>query len=293
MRQDDRDPRPGSFGHETPGEAPSGLGPRRLPPAQYWSERLSGDFSLGAVGNRPLGRPFNDWAYRARLSALERGLAVHGLAPETAHILEVGFGTGYFVAYWHGRGARSITGVDITQRAVEEASRRYPGHRFAVLDIAAKDCPALGAFDIVTVFDVLFHLLDEEAFERALANTCRQIRPGGHLLLTDIFSGTESLKGMTQLSRPLPRYREILREHGLEIVGLHPVFFSMSEAPDLRHPWARWASRTYWRILGSLLERAPAAGHLIGPPLYLADRVLQRLLKDGPSVKLLVAKAGT
>ena len=44
---------------------------------------------------------------------------------------------------------------------------------------------------------------------------------------------------------------------------------------------------------GSLLERAPAAGHLIGPPLYLADRVLQRLLKDGPSVKLLVAKAGT
>ncbi|HEX9427212.1 MAG TPA: methyltransferase domain-containing protein, partial [Candidatus Polarisedimenticolia bacterium] len=186
--------------------------------------------------------------------------------------------------------ARSVTGLDLTQRAVEEVSVRFPQHRFFRQDISDPACPVFGMFDIVTVFDVLFHILDDRAFESSITNVCRQVRPGGLLMITDILSATETIQGLTQLSRPLPVYRRLLERCGMKVVGLHPVFFLMSRAPDLSNAWSRRASSIYWNLICGLMGKSPSLGHLIGPVGYLVDRVLQGFGLRGPSVKLLVAR---
>ncbi len=242
------------------------------------------------MGYQALGSPFNQWAYRVRRSAVRRALCVHGVAVDRCDILEVGFGTGFFVGLWTRLHARSVTVLDLMQRAVEELSTRFPRHRFLRQDISAPACPVLGSFDVVTVFDVLFHLLDDRAFERAIENVCRQVRAGGCLLLTDILSATVTIQGLTQRSRPLPAYTRILEGCGLRIVGLHPVFFLMSRAPDLSRPWARRLSSMYWGLICAVLEKMPGMGRLIGPPGYAIDRLLQGSGARGPSVKLLVAR---
>lgn len=277
-------------GADPTGAVGGGLGPQKLAPEEYWTSRLEGDFSLGGVGDRPLGRPFNEWAYRIRRSALSRCLAAHHIRADRSDILEVGFGTGFFVRYWDSRRARSITGLDITARAVEEMSRCFPRYRFLKLDISSPGFPALGAFDIVTVFDVCLHLVDEASFSRAIENVCRQVKQGGYVLLTDLLSETMVLRGLTQFSRPLSAYRKQLEAHGLRVVGLHPIFFTMSQPQDVVRPWKRNLSQGYWRLLSNTLEKAPVTGHVLGPACWAADWVAQRLMTHGPSVKLLVAR---
>jgi SAM-dependent methyltransferase len=281
-------PRPGGESQEV---KPGALGPLALPPDQYWEQRLGRDFSLGGVGHFGLGRAFNEWAYRVRRAAVRRTLLRHGIRADRSDILEAGFGTGYFVELWLELDARSILGLDITQRAVDAFSARFPRHRFLRQDIAAPNCPRFGAFDIVTAFDVLFHLLDEADFRRAIANLCRQLKPGGYLLVTDIFSTSIALRGPTQHSRPLPAYRELLRAQGVKVAEVRPIFFTMSSPVDVSGPRAREASRAFWRGLSLVLEKAPVAGHILGPLCYLIDRTLQRTSLRGPSVKLLVARA--
>ncbi len=256
-------------------EGRGALGPEGTPPEEYWERRLTEDFSLQGVGYQALGRPFNEWAYRVRRSAVQRSLNYHGVHADQCDILEIGFGTGFFVEFWTALRARSVTGLDLTQRAVEEVSARFPQHRFLRQDISDPSCPVFGMFDIVTVFDVMFHLLDDPAFESAIANTCRQVRPGGLLLLTDILSATATIEGLTQRSRALPAYRRILEGCGMQIVGLHPVFFTMSRSPDASGPWTRRASSLYWRLICAMMDKTPSMG---------------RLTSRGPSVKLMVAR---
>jgi SAM-dependent methyltransferase len=284
-------PRPNWPGGENREVKPGALGPLALPPEQYWEERLGRDFSLGGVGHVGLGRAFNEWAYRARRVAVRRTLLRHGIRANRSEVLEVGFGTGYFVELWLELGAQSVVGLDITHRAVEALSARFPRQRFFRQDIAASDCPRFGAFDIVTAFDVLFHLLDEAAFQRAIANLCRQLKPGGYLLVTDIFSSSSALKGPTQHSRPLPVYRELLGAQDVRVALVRPIFFTMSSPVDVSGPRARQACRAFWRGLSLVLEKAPVVGHLLGPLCYLVDSMLQRTPLRGPSVKLLVARA--
>lgn len=267
------------------------LGPDHLPPAEYWEHRLGRDFSLGGTGHLGLGRAFNTWTYRARLGALRRALRRNGIEVRGARVLEIGVGTGFFVPFWLERGASSVLGLDITQRSVQELSARYPRLRFAVQDISDAACPRYGEFDIVTVFDVLFHLLDEGAFVRAVSNACVHLGPGGVLLITDVLSEHTELRGQTQHSRRLEAYRRALGAHGLTSLALHPIFFSMQPPIDLRPGGLHRAGQIYWRALSAILARAPAAGHPLGLLTCLIDLGLQHLLTRGPSVKLLVARS--
>jgi SAM-dependent methyltransferase len=152
----------------------------------YWEGRLGRDFSLDGVGYAGLGTAFNAQMYRVRrhcfLRVLRPLVAAHG-APE---VLDVGSGTGFYVERWEELGARSITGADVTQTAVDALARRHPRHRFVRLDIGAGevDLPP-ESFDFVSAMDVLFHILDDAAHARAIANMARLVRPGGRVVLSE------------------------------------------------------------------------------------------------------------
>ncbi len=87
-------------------------------------------------------------------------------------VLDVGSGPGRFSAFCNG----SYKGVELNPEAVAEARRHG---RNVVLE-KLEDQP-VAAFDVVTLFQVLEHVSEPEAF---LAEAARRVAPGGRLIVS-------------------------------------------------------------------------------------------------------------
>jgi SAM-dependent methyltransferase len=267
-------------------------------PDQYWNERLRKDFSLSGVGHSGVGLAFNRWAYQVRRQVLLRALRQQGIALQGARILELGFGTGFYLDLWQAMGAAQVSGYDIAEIAVEEAGRRFnlPGWSLQRGDIGS-ELPlgeAAGRCDLATAFDVLFHLVEERAWLNALDNLQRALKPGGHAILFDKFQTRES--GVSHVRRrTLAAYREALQARGLQIVEIRPIFFFMNSPTDLTGP-RKLLAKTAWSLvktpykLGRPLGLGDLVGGWMGALLYGPELLLSRLCRGGPSTKLLLAR---
>jgi ubiquinone/menaquinone biosynthesis C-methylase UbiE len=94
-------------------------------------------------------------------------------------VLEVGVGMGADHLMWARSGPRSLSGVDLTERAVEFTTTRLKAAGF-VPNIMRGDAENLpfpaNHFDIVYSWGVMHH---SPATERCFADACRVLRPGG------------------------------------------------------------------------------------------------------------------
>ncbi|MGH7742073.1 MAG: class I SAM-dependent methyltransferase [Candidatus Eiseniibacteriota bacterium] len=234
-------------------------------PREFWDKRLSEHFDLRGTGETGLSLAYNQACYALRARVLTRALSESALDPRGCSVLDVGCGTGFFTAYYLGRGAR-VTGLDIAPTSVERLRALHPQARFVLADVseAALD----EAFDVVNAFDVLYHITDEERWETAVRHLARAVRPGGLLLLTDTFREGGALAAHNRM-RPLSRYRSVLESEGLEPGSLYPTHVLLN------------------RDLGAVrfLNRAPGL-------LLVLDRVLLGigLGHDGAVSKLLVSR---
>jgi ubiquinone/menaquinone biosynthesis C-methylase UbiE len=94
-------------------------------------------------------------------------------------VLEIGVGMGADHLEWAKAGPASLTGVDLTPRAVKHAETRLELHGFrSNLEVAdAESLPfADGSFDLVYSWGVLHHSPDTG---RAVREVWRVLRPGG------------------------------------------------------------------------------------------------------------------
>jgi len=100
---------------------------------------------------------------------------------EGAEVLDAGCGVGYGTSVL-GRVARRVLGVDRDVASVDYARGRYaaPNVEFQVGDLLALGLDDR-SFDVVTSFEVLEHLRDQECF---LAELARILRPDGVLVLS-------------------------------------------------------------------------------------------------------------
>lgn len=103
-----------------------------------------------------------------------RGLAVAG-----ADLLEIGYGSGAFLAWAQGKGAR-ISGVEIIPELLEGARSRGIPLLPPVLEDVAPDYAC--AFDTIVAFDVFEHLPMDTVAQR-LSACAVMLKPGGHLVL--------------------------------------------------------------------------------------------------------------
>ena len=71
-----------------------------------------------------------------------------------------------------------------------------------MLDIGGETLPLpTGDYDVVSAMDMLFHILDEDAYRRAIANLGALVRPGGHVVLTENLLDGRVEKAPAQTSR--------------------------------------------------------------------------------------------
>jgi SAM-dependent methyltransferase len=261
---------------------------RGFDPTHYWQDRLSADYSLGSTGWKTLGEAFNEWSYAVRARVFTRVARDALPAPKHASVLDVGSGTGFYLDLWQRLGVQRITGSDLTPVAIEQLARRYPAATVQKVDIGDAELPLpIGAYDAISIIDVLYHVVDDERYLRALSNLAELLKPDGTLLLTEnLVSRTR--RAVHQVTRRRDWILAGLGEAGLVVVLEQPIFFLMntpvSSDSRLLHKW--------WRLVTKFVPRHEAIGWMVGAALFPIELGLARLAagRRSPSTTLLVCR---
>ncbi len=151
-------------------------------PKEYWERRLLQHLDLEGVGHVAFRTTYNGWLFRRKRRCIDEFFKNRDLRGK--HVLDIGCGTGLFVEWYLRQGAK-VTGVDITTVAVEKLSTKFDAD-FQVADITDPSFSVHGLFDIVNMWDVIFHIVDRTAFERAIVNIKNCLKPGGLFLLNGL-----------------------------------------------------------------------------------------------------------
>jgi SAM-dependent methyltransferase len=189
-------------------------------PRSFWEQRLGQHFDLRGTGEPGLSLAYNRACYDLRRRVLERALAEAGVTLKDARVLDVGSGVGFWVDFYLRHGA-DVTGVDLAQNAVEGLRRRFPQAAFERADVSER--PFQPRFDVVNAFDVLYHVTDDARWEQAVLHLAGALKPGGVLIATDLFAEPAAGSAAHNLSRPLPRYVELLGRAGVRVERLYPT----------------------------------------------------------------------
>ena len=187
-----------------------------------WPKPLPTQEQLDAIygeGYLELELPGHGWHLRvqpayAEAFGQERDLTLRELGVEPAElggrrILDVGCANGIFLNYLRERGASGV-GIDISQQMVEAARARGLDARSAGLD----ELPADASWDVVTLWDVIEHLLDPR---EALQRVAGLLRAGGELWIQTPCTGLVSdAFGDGWRNYLYPQHIHLFSEPGLE-----------------------------------------------------------------------------
>jgi SAM-dependent methyltransferase len=253
-------------------------------PGQYWERRLK-TFDLSAVGWQGLGLAYNRWVYRLRRAVFERALRDLGVDWNGKAVLDVGSGTGFYVAEWIALGA-DVTGSDLTRASVGALSTAFPGAKFVQWDVGDPPPYAQGSFDAVSAMDVMFHIVDDSRYRAALQNISHLLKEGGYLILSDFLVHGPATRTTHQVIRPLHEFEDQLAACGLEMTLRRPMFVLMNTPVDSTSR----GLHLQWRTLEDLVTRFPRLGNPAGAMLYPLEYLLVSLCKEGPSTELVVCR---
>jgi SAM-dependent methyltransferase len=215
-------------------------------PAAYWEARLGKHFDLTGVGYGVLGPHYNARMYQARLTALETAFSVTGRTMAQARLLEVGCGIGFYTEYALQQGVADYTGLDITSKSVLTLQERYPHFRFYQCDVSNACIQLDGEFDVVLAADVLFHIIDDDAFQAALRNIASWLKPNGLFVVSDVFPPQSLQTSLHVRNRSLEDYAACLHSSSVRPSHIEPIFALLQPPPLLP------GSAGLWRIYSRL-----------------------------------------
>jgi len=258
-------------------------------PNRYWEERLSDAYTLGSVGWAGLGESFNRWMYAVRRRVFLRAVR-DGVGESTrARVLDVGSGTGFYLRAWRELGFRDLSGSDLTSAAVTRLRGTFTVTPIHQLDIGGDpDQLPDDRYDIVSIMDVLYHVVDDRRYTQAFHNLARLVKPGGALILSENCVQRPQL-GRHQVSRSRGEVEDVLREAGLVPVLQRPMFFLMNAPVDSD---SRVLNR-WWSTVVNLTARHELIGWLLGAAVFPLELMLVRLPGTGPSSKIIVCRRQT
>jgi SAM-dependent methyltransferase len=225
--------------------------------------------------------------YRVRGQVFARTVKRLSFNLATASILDVGSGSGFYIDRWLRLGAKRIAGSDLTEIALKRLKARFPSVPCTQLDIAASPTQlAPATFDVISAMDVFFHITDDVAYDRALANTAELLRPGGLLLFSDNFLHGPAVRAEHQVSRSLTEIMSSLGRANLRVIERRPMFVLMNFPVDLGSHWLQYA----WRGFGRMVSMNESIGFVAGALLWPIESLLVQGFAEGPSTELMVCR---
>jgi SAM-dependent methyltransferase len=205
-----------------------------------------------------------DFAHAGEEEAIDRAMAP---VPQerSQRILDAGCGRGGTAAYLQSHGWGQATGIDIEPKSIAYARETYPEVTFARCDIYDVAAHVPGAFDVITLFNVLYALPDQGGALRALAS---RTKTQARLVLFDYvdLGGYRSAPlmdaGAPFLPNPPPKddLALLLEEGG----------WRLKSFDDLTGDYARW----YEALVARIEAKREGIEMLGGPEVY--EHVLDR-----------------
>jgi SAM-dependent methyltransferase len=264
--------------------------PDQVSDAGYWEVRLKENWGLHGVGHISYGVHYNRWLYKVRGNIFNREMRKLRTDWGQSDVLDIGSGTGFWIDAWQELGARSVTGSDVTQIAIDNLQRSHPRSRFIRLDISGSldSHSPEDRYDVVSAFDVLFHITSDTRFAAAITNVYRLISNGGYFIFTDNFVHGKEVRGDHQVSRPLSEISEVVANAGFKILRRVPVFVLMNAPVDTPGTWPS----KLWRLAMLPVRTVPLLGSLYGSVLYPCEVLLTRFLRESPTTEMMICQKG-
>jgi len=254
---------------------------------ELWNQRLRDHWSPEGVGSLAYGREWNRWCYRIRRKQFRKLVGKLEIDLANARILDIGCGTGFYLREWIKSGAKHITGMDISDVAIYRLREELPSVELVHWNACELPGPLAGRhFDVVSAFDILFHIINDDDYEQLLRGINELLRTGGYLIFSENF-----LRGATRhhenywRSRSQNIIQEIVLRTGFEVISLNPLFVVMGAPVDTQ---AKWPAHIWNRVMKSV--HTFHMGGLLGRLLYPLENVLLRQVRRGPSTKVMVCR---
>lgn len=256
-------------------------------PSEYWEKRLAENPGLSGVGYLSLGESYNEWLYRIRRRVFLRSCRSLHADWRDARVLDIGSGTGFYLRLWERLGVRDVSGSDLTEFAVSRLRKEFLGRQIHRLDIG-EEVPLVGVgrYDAVSAFDVLFHVVDDDRFKRAIENIYALLAPSGYFLFSDNFLHFRERRYQHQVHRNLSYVVSILQRIGFKIITRKPMFVLMNQPVDTE----KLATQFLWRLAMAPVRKSEWAGLVIGGLAFPVELLLTRLLDESPTTELMVCK---
>jgi SAM-dependent methyltransferase len=183
--------------------------------------------------------------YNAVENAIIDYFAAHPL-PRDISVLDVGSGAGHWIDFYREIFGATVVGTEISGPAVRFLRERYDGNDdvgIVEADVASPSFALDQKFQIVNAVGVMFHIIEDERWERAVANLAAHLVAGGSLVVggqfglltqnvqfhhTDDFSSWDEIRAargsktlVNKRIRSLRRWRRCARRAGLRIEGVN------------------------------------------------------------------------
>ena len=133
----------------------------------------------------------------------------------------------------------------------------------------------------------MFHLVDDAAYDQALSNVRRLLRPRGLFLWSDNFVHGPTVRSPHQVSRSLGEITRALAAAELAVIDRIPVFVVMNLPTDTQSRWLPVA----WKALVSPAMVSDRLGGVLGALLYPIERRLVHRVRESPTTELMVCRS--
>ena len=160
--------------------------------------------------------------------------------PPIRHVLDVGSGTGHWVAFAAEiLEAESVVATDFSEVAISRLAGCFANDarvRACVHDVGRSLPEREGGFDLVTAIGIFFHLVDDQVWERAVGRVIGALADQGLAVIGGEFEDREAELGALRKVRPLAKWREVVTAHGGEIAGLRKFeWFGNADSRGLKN----------------------------------------------------------
>jgi 2-polyprenyl-3-methyl-5-hydroxy-6-metoxy-1,4-benzoquinol methylase len=156
---------------------------------RYWSDRFTKHgLSLRGPGNEGLTDKENSKVYEQAGREFVQLCRKEDVNFETARILEIGVGTGFYTDLVKKQGATDYLGLDITDVLFDHLAKEYPSFRFERQDIVSDQLN--GKYDLIIMMDVVEHIVDKEKLSWGMENVRRCLAEDGVFVVSGIHDRT-------------------------------------------------------------------------------------------------------
>lgn len=253
----------------------------------YWEKRLTDDYSLSGVGFIGHGSIYNEYMYKVRKSVFSRVLRPIIRSENYTRALDIGSGTGFYIDLWSKLKINYVEGSDLTEVAVQKLSDKFKSNKFYQLDISSDlDNKFVNQYDVVSAFDILFHIVDDNGFNIAIENISKMVKKNGIFVLSDNFIKGPETRSVHHVSRTFENYKSVLEKNGFKIIRQRPMFYFMNMPVDGKLPLLRW----FWKVQSKFIYRGKFWSKLLIAFVYPLEMLMIRIVKDGPSTEIMVCK---